>query len=411
MRFEEAKKVFLSDENFNYLITRLNGLGSNVDKADCNSIFEIMKKMADDPSTFSNKKNLREVDEYVIKVIHNGLKKQKMYDYREEMTKRVISEDAPLHAQFVQKPIKIPTLLELVKKQDNELNPDSNFDKQSKMEFPENLQITNIFGMNFDQLLMKSRERSIPLIFDTRNRSLVDSDVYARQTISWAFFVGSHFEQGIAISTRTINNIISIRCSSLLIPNFVPELTNEFRQITMYIKEFSDQSATITSKTRAHFLFDVEPIGNRLRLTSPSGSKNEINFESPISSLNNLTISFASPFDIITLGIDRITQKITVNKSIGVGLPTGFTFTARHNLNNGDIIYLEGFKTENLIADNLIIVYANRDIGHIVSNVSDYYFEITTLDSFNTTGTLTTDAVIYGSKRFLVPLTFGCLSN
>lgn len=416
MRIEEARKAFLSKENFDYLIDKLQSYGLNIDKADSNSIFGIMQKMADNPKTFNSRNNLREVDEHAVKVIHDGLKKQKMYDYREEMTKRVISEDAPLNAYFVPKPIKIPTLLEILQQSDDEkttestntvLAPVNNINSGSTV----GSNINTIFGLNLNQLLIKSQNRSVPLILDTRNRNLTESNINTRDEISWNYFTGTRFEQGVALSNRTINNIISIKCNSLLIPNFAPEQTNEFRQISMVIREFSDQGGVITSKTRSHFIFDIEYIGNRLRLTSPSGVENEIKFEKPISSLNTLSIYFSSPFDKITLGIDRITSNIAINKSIGVGLPTGFTTGITHFLTNGDIIYLEGFSTSNDSVNNRIVTFANRDIGHIISNISTHYFEIAGLDTFTITGSPVVSAIIYGSKRFMIPLIFNCLSN
>jgi hypothetical protein len=428
MRIDEARKAFLSGDNFDFIIDRIQSLGIVIDKLDANSIFGVMKKLADNPKTFSTKNNLREVDEETTQVIVEAIKKQRMIDQREEMTKRVISEESPLNTFFVpKKNIRIPTLLELVTQGGDDASSSSTSGVSSGTGFVSgnsggnggevdtsggviNANISSLFGLNYDQFFVKNQTRSIPLLLDSRNRNLVESNVYERDNLSWNYTIGSRFEQGAALSNRTINNIVSIKCSSLLFPNYVPEQTNEFRQITMFIREFSDQGGYITSKTRAHFLYDVEYIGNRLRLSSPSGVENLIKFEKPISSLNVITIYFASPFDKIIFGLDRINSGITITKSIGVGQATAFTTLTKHNLNNGDIVYLEGFTTGDAIADNTVIVYAGRDAGHIISNVSDYYFEVSTLDTNAITGTATVGTIIYGSKRFIIPLTFNCLS-
>lgn len=199
----------------------------------------------------------------------------------------------------------------------------------------------------------------------------------------------------------------------IVFPNFLPEQFNEFHQVSMFIHEISDQAGIISSKLRHHFLFNVEYLtgnNNRVKLVNAYPDVSEVRFNNPIVSLNTITISFGAPFDRITIGWDR-SVSVVVAKSIGAGQPTGFTLGNVHGMANGDLVYIEGFTTGSPTVDNSVITLANRDQGHVISNVSTYYFEIAGLDSSTTTGTPTVNTVVYGSRRFLIPLKFKTLTN
>ncbi len=429
MSYAEVRKAFLSKQNVDHILSEIRREIGPIDKSEAAMVHTAMEKISNNRDFFCNKATLREVDNHVISSLSAKIRKFKMTDYREELTRRVLSESEPLNGYFKPKPINQPSILDLLHEPGEEgtsnnlsiSNAPVNNNNSSQQTTSEQriivqnsgqTNISSMFGLNLEQLLIKSHNRFVSLTLDTRNRNLSFNQAQAanRDVVSWNYFIGTRFDQGTALSARTISNIIGIKCSSLFIPNFSPEQTNEFRQITMFIQEFADQSAIITSKTRAHFTFDVEYVGTRLKLTSPQGTENEIRFDQPVVTLSTLTLSFGSPFDKIILGWDRSTS-VTVTNSIGAGQPTGFTTTNIHGLTNGDLVYLEGFSTGAPVTDNAVITLANHDAGHIISNTSTYYFEISGLDTSGVTGSSTVTTVIYGSRRFMIPLTFRCLAN
>ena len=252
--------------------------------------------------------------------------------------------------------------------------------------------------------------RYATLALDTKNRNLSDSNPGSRRTLSWVYSSNNaQWVQGSATSTIIIKNAIGMECGILYLPIFDNSLIGEYKQISMFINEFSSQSTYITSKTRYHFLFNAEIVpnngGGRLRLSPVYGDVSEIRFDPPIPSISNLTISFSSPADPLSFGFDRDTSP-TVQKGISTGDPTTILTSHDHNLTNGDLVYLEGFTTADAAADAAVITAANSVNGYIISNVTSNSFDINALDTSSITAAITLARVIYGSKRFFIPLKF-----
>lgn len=430
MDIHKAREKFLSNKVVDHIVRTVEDiLNFQLSNDEIKYIHKCMKVAANEPQFFE-KPTLRDCCDTISNVSSKYINRARYTDMREDMTKRVMSESG----KYVpMKPIDevLPSIFELIGQDtpkrpvifpndhigDSEeraglINRNSGLSNLLNME----LAVGSIFGLANPRDVVSAlglRYRHILLSLDTRNRILIDDATTSalRSTASWNYFTGAQIDQGSATSNNVINNIIGIECGDICFPNYWPEQFNEFRQVSMFIHEISDQAAIISQKTRHHFLFNVEALpgsSNRVKLKSVYSDISEIRFASPITTINTLTVSFAAPFNRVILGWDR-SSNVVVAKSIGVGSPTGFTLGNAHNLSNGDLVYLEGFTTGAPTTDFSTISLANRDEGHIISGVTTFYFEIAGLDTNATTGALTVTNVIYGSRRFLIPLKFKCL--
>lgn len=249
--------------------------------------------------------------------------------------------------------------------------------------------------------------RSFPIItLDTRNRILSDQSPNSRTTLSWNFYNNAAVAQGTANGLGNLTNIISIETGTIYLPNELDQLFNEYRQISMLIHEFSDQACVLTNTTRYHFLYDAEVINNdsgttRLKLT-PSFDEAVTVFNYPIASLSTITISFSCPAERITFGYDRYTPANT-NVTVSNATAAVITINITHGLSNGDLVYLVDVVSTSA-ADTAILDIANRARGHVVQAVTATTFELASLDTSAAAGTITCSGIIFGSRRFFIPL-------
>lgn len=250
-----------------------------------------------------------------------------------------------------------------------------------------------------------SYTQTVELTLDTKNRLLSESDPSTRNSINWVYSSSntSNWIQGSAISIYQITQIFSIDCGIMYLPMIENTTIDEFKQISMFISEFSSYGTYTTSNVRYHFLFSVEkvttPGSGRLKLI-PVHDITEMLFEPAITQLSTLSISFATPFEKIIFGRDRDTATVTI------GATTTITTDNPHGLNNGDLIALVGFTTSNTATDNNTIVLANSVAGFTISNMTPMTFTIASLDTSTVTLPVSVTTVIYLSKRFIIPLRF-----
>lgn len=250
------------------------------------------------------------------------------------------------------------------------------------------------------------------LMLDTRNRVRSDSDPSNRKTMTWNFYQGSRWAEGQVSGIGTIRDIVGIECGTIMFPNIEDQAYTEYGQVSMFIHEFSEQSSILSENVRFHFLFNAENVTGdagteRLKLVSAFSDKAETCFGSPITTINTITISFGSPGERIVFPEDYDPNPGTITVSAAPGQPTSFTTSMIINtgiLSNGDMVYLEGFTTGDVSADNTIIRLANREKGHVIQNVGSTSFEIAALDTSTATSTVSVNKIIFGSQRFFIPL-------
>lgn len=244
-----------------------------------------------------------------------------------------------------------------------------------------------------------------PLTLDTRNRVLVDVDPGTRNTMQWNFYNNSRWEQGGVNGLGTIRDIVGIECGTIYFPNTEDQAFTEYRQITMFIHEFSEQSSILSDKVRYHFLFNAEAITDdsgteRLKLVPAFRDAAETRFDRPITTLNTITISFGCPGERISFGHDR-----DLNPAINAANPAVITTSVNHGMSNGDLVYLEGFTADNPEALGTLLDIANKEKGHVIQSVTVNTFEIAELNTSSATNPVVY-RIVFGSRRFFIPLKF-----
>jgi hypothetical protein len=250
-----------------------------------------------------------------------------------------------------------------------------------------------------------SYTQTIELTLDTKNRLLSEYDPGTRNSINWVYSSSntSNWIQGSVISIYQITQIFSVDCGVMYIPMIENTTIDEFKQVSMFISEFSSYGTYTTAGIRYHFLFSVEristPGSGRLKLT-PVHNNTEMLFDPAITQLSTLSVSFATPFEKIIFGRDRDVATVTT------GSTTLITTAYPHGLNNGDLVSLAGFTTGNTAVDNSTIILANSAAGYTISNITSYTFTIASLDTSTVTLPVSITTVHYLSKRFIIPLRF-----
>lgn len=247
-----------------------------------------------------------------------------------------------------------------------------------------------------------------PLTLDSRNRILAEYGAESRTTMQWSFYNSTRFSQGSVNGLGTIRDIIGIECGTIYLPNFDNIAFGEYRQISMFIQEFSEQASIINEKIRYHFLFNAEKVPNdvgteRLKLTPAFSDVAETRFDRPITSLNTLTISFGNPGEKITLGYDRDLSP----GAITVGATTTFTTSIPHGMSGGDLVYIENFTVSPAGSDTALISEINKNTGHIVTETTALTFTVdidTSVWDVGSPPTLSVGSILFGSKRFFIPL-------
>lgn len=250
-----------------------------------------------------------------------------------------------------------------------------------------------------------------PLLLDTRNRILVDRDPGVRNQISWNFYVGTRFEQGAVNGPFAPHNITGIECGTIYLPDITNTASTEYRMISMFIQEFSEQSSILSSSTRYHFLFNVDIISEssgsrRLKLTPIFADVAETRFVTELTGLSTFTVSFGNPAEPIVFDNDRDLSPQSVTSGTAPEEGTVFRTSVVHGMQNGELVYLEGFTTGNPIADYAVIQQANSQQGLTIqeADIDPYAFTVSTLDTSTCTGPITVSRIIFGSRRFYIPL-------
>lgn len=250
-----------------------------------------------------------------------------------------------------------------------------------------------------------------PITCATRNRVLTDSDPFTRTQFVWNFtYTPSEVQGSVSGTGIDIQNIVSMDCGDIFLPATNFTLFQEYRQISMLISEFRDQASFINGNTRYHFLFDAFTVLNdngfdRIKLTSSYKETNKIRFTKPINTINTITISFYSPFQILSFPPDRDLQATMTSAN-----PMVVTTSFNHGLNNGDIVFIQNCTAAN-VSDNVALINTINDPdGQIVANVTANTFQLLVIDSTPLVSPVI-GTVLFANQEFFVPLKFEFIPN
>lgn len=283
------------------------------------------------------------------------------------------------------------------------------------------VQLSRIFEFsNFRDLvnehLPNMRIRSYPVMFaNTRNQQLswyntsaTSASANSHSVFSWTVMPTSHYTQGsVNAQGGELRNIVSIECGNILIPNEFSEHFNEYRRVSMLIRELSSNSMMINDKVRAHFVFDCETIpsdtgSTRVKLINSMPHCDKYVFHVPIAHLSDISISFASPYEEISWAADRDLYPQSLGNASG-DLRVTTSYSGGHGLSNGDLVYIEGVTSENPDGDAALIREIEDNRGHVISNVTTATFDIAGID-ISSSGINGCTRIIFGSRLFDIPL-------
>jgi hypothetical protein len=250
---------------------------------------------------------------------------------------------------------------------------DVSFTQQITNSFANTVDIASIFGSKtFDSIKSifnpAAAVKTTYLMLDTRFRTLETDGTIS---FKWNYTNTSNTTQGSINSIGDIQNIVSMRVLPFRIPYYKLAPNNIYNKITMYIQEFSAQSYIGHENSRFHFVFPINIDKGYINLEVNRDMDAVYNFKTPIARLDTLTINFASPLQPIIFDTDRMNMQIS-----SYGTSTEFVSIIPHNLETGDIVYVNGFTTANPNLDTPITSQFADLNGIIVENIDDTHISL-----------------------------------
>ncbi len=235
------------------------------------------------------------------------------------------------------------------------------------------------------------------IYLDTRQRNLSASS--GINSFVWNSNNNGNTDQGNFTYLGVLRDIIQLRCYPFRIP--YPSdgsADNGARQITIGFKEFSTQSFIARTNWRFQIVCQATVDGNYISLNPYLENNGIFHFDKPITTLNQLTLSFGSPINIINFDKDRLFCTFTY------GAITIANFTEQHNLITGDIVSFADFNTAAPSIDAPTIAVINQNRGHTITKINNFSFSIA-VDTTSITPIPGLSIIcIFDSKTFQIPI-------
>jgi hypothetical protein len=233
------------------------------------------------------------------------------------------------------------------------------------------VEIGSIFGLSDirDVVGKLSEPTSIKhayFMLDTKYRTLEnDGTTYFR----WNHINSVTRGQGTINMLGSVRDIISIRTYPLRIPNVATAVT-PYERISVFIEEFIAQSYIAHENRNFHFIGGSEVNGNWVDICPDDYNQGCYNFDKPITHIDTITVSFASPLEPVIFDKDRLHTTV-----ISYASPTVLQTSENHNLLLGDIVYIDDFNTSSVNDSNISGIF-NRQSGHSVTILTPNTFSI-----------------------------------
>jgi hypothetical protein len=282
------------------------------------------------------------------------------------------------------------------------------FNNDSKTNQPvlmgSSVDISSILGKNskydIQSIINPMSQLSYSLILlDSKYRKL---DTDGTSVLSWNAANSATTSQGTFNYTPNIRDIVSIQTFRFTTPKPTSG-DNSYRLISMFITEFVNQGIVAQENRQFQFLFESVVEDNKMML-NPSDilSEGTFYFDSPITRLDSITLTFGSPLEQVIFPKDRMNVTFTYAAVTTIITPES------HGLSNGDRISLTGFTTDDIAGDAGVIAAMNRLSGHSVTVLSSTTFTIS-VNTANITGkTSTFEASCYFMEnRMFIPIKIG----
>lgn len=265
---------------------------------------------------------------------------------------------------------------------------DTSFSTQITNNFSNAVDIASLFGSKSLNDLQKiispaTVKKNAYILLDTRYR-LLDTD--GRTFFKWNFTNNATTSQGSVNFIGDIQNITSVRVYPTKMP-YISQADSVYNRITMFIHEFSAQAYNAQENRQFHFMLESTVDSSWIRLnTENTGEGNYYIFRNPIARLDTITVSFASPLQVVTFDLDRRNMLVSA-----YGAVTTFSALDAHNLTDGDLVFITGFTTANPNLDVNVISGINNLNGVPVQVTSTLAFTVdinTSLLNFTGPGTI-----------------------
>ena len=216
-------------------------------------------------------------------------------------------------------------------------------------------------------------EKTSYILMDTRYR-ILDDDGTA--SFRWNFVNNNNTAQGTVNTINDVQNITSFKVLPFKIP-YVSNGDNNYDLITMSIEEFSAQSYIGHENRKFHFIFSTEVKDRWIELDPTYNGNGVFKFASPITRIESLTLTFASPLQAIIFDTDRFNAHIYAYSDVNdIQKNTQIISSIPHNLETGDLVYISNFATTNVLIDSTIISSINDKNGITITKISDMIFSI-----------------------------------
>lgn len=274
---------------------------------------------------------------------------------------------------------------------------------------PQKVDILNILGLNSRHSILKLFNPRALISYnyvylDSRIRNIGATDGVQNTNklvkFQWDEDNTGNIEPGKFSYLGDIRDIIEIKVYPFRIP-FPSDGSGDTgnRSITIFFEEFSNQMF-IGRRRRFHIVTEVSIDGTWIYLDPYNSNNGIFKFDTPITVLNKLTVSFGNPNNPINFDKDRLLVTFTT------GLPTLVTTSENHNLTTGDRVSFTDFTTLDPTGDASVIALMNDADGLVITVTGVTTFTVD-IDTSTTTPDPTLQIIcIFDSKTFQIPLQF-----
>lgn len=241
------------------------------------------------------------------------------------------------------------------------------------------------------------------ILLDSRWRSLDTNDGI---NFNWARSNVQNMIAGSFYLSPLVSDIIEMKVLPFSIPSVSTATTNNLtKNISMFIHEFSNQSVVGHEKRKFHYWFKYTVESNYLILNAIDYNRGKFKFSTPLSTINNLTINFGAPMNLINFGTDR-----AVISSITPASPTAITFSTAHGLATNDIVIFTDLAAvvnvsnpSKVTIESSLNTALNNVAGVTATVINDYSITLAIDTSAADSITIKSPGYFLG-KRFYIPI-------
>lgn len=198
-------------------------------------------------------------------------------------------------------------------------------------------------------------------ILDTRYR-ILEND--GSEYFKWGHINSLIRSQGTYNSVGNVRDIISIKLMPFRMP-FVDSADTPYKRISLLVHELCPQAFIAHEERRYHFLCcldDKNPAPGWIEIVPYDICDGEFKFNKPVTHLDTITISLASPLEPVIFDPDRLDGAITSYAN-----PTVIEFPKDHKLITGSIVYITNYTSLNLSADSNVLSTINNKTGLVAT--------------------------------------------